>query len=147
MERAACTYPETYKVYKLCNNGSHGELINFVNISINSFPTSGDFCRLLITFANGLEPDQARHFYMDSNCLTLWWYSWKMFLKKIILKENPQMTKKHTKLHSMQRVKGQESWCILICFYLHIKTLLFSYYSTKTNILRLHYCHLRASFF
>ena len=26
----------------------------------NSLPTSGDFCHLLITFANSLDPDQAR---------------------------------------------------------------------------------------
>ena len=26
----------------------------------NSFPASGDFCHLLITFANNLDPDQAR---------------------------------------------------------------------------------------
>ena len=39
-----------------------------------SFPASGDFCRLLITFANSLDLDQARHFvgsYLDPNCLTL----------------------------------------------------------------------------
>ena len=31
-----------------------------ITIHINSFPASGDFCRLLITFANSLDPDQAR---------------------------------------------------------------------------------------
>ena len=30
----------------------------------------------------------------------------KDFLEKLILKKNPQTTKKHTKLPSMQRVKG-----------------------------------------
>ena len=47
-----------------------------------SFPSSGDFCRLLITSANSLAPDQARHFVrpnLDTNCLTLWWYSRKIF--------------------------------------------------------------------
>ena len=29
-------------------------------ISLNSFPASGDFCPLLITFANSLDPDRAR---------------------------------------------------------------------------------------
>ena len=29
-------------------------------IMFNSFPTIGDFCHLLITFANSLDPDQAR---------------------------------------------------------------------------------------
>ena len=34
----------------------------------------GDFCHLLITFANNLDPDQDRHFVgpdLDPNCLTL----------------------------------------------------------------------------
>ena len=42
--------------------------------SFNSFPASGDFCRLLITFANSLDPDQARQNVgpdRDPNCLTL----------------------------------------------------------------------------
>ena len=41
---------------------------------VNSFPASGDFCYLLITFANGLDPDQARQNVgpdLDPNCLTL----------------------------------------------------------------------------
>ena len=40
----------------------------------DSFPTSGDFCRLVITFANSLDPDQARQNVgpdLDPNCLTL----------------------------------------------------------------------------
>ena len=66
----------------------------------NSFPASGNFCRLLITFANSLDPDQARQNVgpdVDPNCLTL---------------KNPQMTKKkkkkkkHAKLPNVQRVKG-----------------------------------------
>ena len=43
----------------------------------NSFPTSVDFCCLLITFANSLDPDQARQNVgpdLDPNCLTPWWY-------------------------------------------------------------------------
>ena len=39
-----------------------------------SFLGSGDFCRLLITFANGLDPDQDRHNVgpdLDPNRLTL----------------------------------------------------------------------------
>ena len=44
--------------------------------SFNSFPAVGDFCCLLITFANSLDPDQARQNIgpdLDPNCLTLWW--------------------------------------------------------------------------
>ena len=33
----------------------------------NSLPASSDFCNLLITFANSLDPDQAQH---DPKCLT-----------------------------------------------------------------------------
>ena len=39
---------------------------------VNSFPTSGDFCSLLITFANSLDPDQACQFVgpdLGPNCL------------------------------------------------------------------------------
>ena len=42
-------------------------------------------CRLLIIFANSLDPDQARQNVgpdLDPNCLTLWWYFWKFFWKK-----------------------------------------------------------------
>ena len=47
-------------------------------------------CRLLITFANSLDPDQAQHIAglnLDPNCLTLWWYSRKNFSKRLILKK------------------------------------------------------------
>ena len=53
--------------------------------TLNSFPASGDLCCLLITFANSLDPDQARQNVgpdLDPNFLTLWWYSWKFFFKK-----------------------------------------------------------------
>ena len=39
----------------------------------NSLPASSDICHLLITFANSLDPDQARHNVgpdLDPNCLT-----------------------------------------------------------------------------
>ena len=71
---------------------------------LNSFPASGYFCHLLITFASSLDPDKAWQNVgpdLDPKCLTLWWYSWKIFLKKL----NPQMTKKHANLPSMQIVK------------------------------------------
>ena len=62
-------------------------------------PACGDFCRLLITFVNSLEPDQVQQNVgpdLDPNCLTLWWYSWQI-----------QTTTKHAKLPSMQIVKGE----------------------------------------
>ena len=42
----------------------------------NSLPANSDFCHLLITFANSLEPDQAQHNVgpdLDPNCLTPGW--------------------------------------------------------------------------
>ena len=46
--------------------------------------------RLLITFANDLAPDQAQLNVrpdQDPSCLTHWWYSWKNYSKKMILKK------------------------------------------------------------
>ena len=44
------------------NNISKYHLLKFIPsmLSVNSLPTSGDFCCLLITFANSLDPDEAR---------------------------------------------------------------------------------------
>ena len=41
---------------------------------VNSLPACNNFCRLLITFANNLDPDQARQHVrpdLDPNCLTI----------------------------------------------------------------------------
>ena len=88
----------------------------------NSYPTSGDFCRLLITFANSLDQDQARQNSrpdLDPNCLTLWWYSWKIFCTKVNLKKkkkkNPQTTKK-----SMQNYPTCKAWNVLLFALTHI---------------------------
>ena len=70
-----------------CNNFS---LYTFF-MHINSFPAGGDFCRLLITFADILAPDQVRQNVgtdLDPNCLTFWLYSRKNFLKKLIKKKS-----------------------------------------------------------
>ena len=72
--------------------------------SVNSFPACAKFCRLLITFANSLDPDQAWHNVrpdLDPNCLTLWWYSWMIVLKKLI-KKKKKKKKKHRWQKSMQ---------------------------------------------
>ena len=63
---------------------------------VHSSLAKGDVCRLLIVFANSLGPDQARQNVgpdLGPNCLTLWWYSWMNFSKKLILKKNQQTTK------------------------------------------------------
>ena len=38
-----------------------GTITDFCVQSINSFHASGDFCPLLIFYANSLDPDKARH--------------------------------------------------------------------------------------
>ena len=55
---------------------------------INSLPTSGKFCRLLITFTNSLDPDLACQnivTVLDPNCLTPWLYAWKIILNFFFL--------------------------------------------------------------
>ena len=45
-----------------------------------TLPASGNFCNLLIAFANSLDLDLARQNVgpdLDQNCLTPWWY-WKI---------------------------------------------------------------------
>ena len=46
-----------------------------MEFAFNSFHASGDFCCLLITFANSLDPDQDQQNVgtdLDQNCVTLW---------------------------------------------------------------------------
>ena len=63
----------------------------------NTFLASDDFCHLLITFANSLDPDQDRCFKLFDTLI--------VFLKEFFFKSQ-QTTKKKSreKLTSMQRV-------------------------------------------
>ena len=57
-------------------------------------------CHLLLTFANSLEPDHARHFVrpdLDSSCLTLMVYFMKEFFEKVDFENNQQAAKKNPK--------------------------------------------------
>ena len=81
---------------------------------------------MLITFANSLDPDQARQYVgldLDPNCLTLWWYFWKNFSKKLILKKinRQQQQKKNMKNYPV----GKKSTfkCHLFCHLLHFGSL------------------------
>ena len=67
--------------YFSCKKVSHIELClslktpDYLNmkIALNSILASGDFCHLLITFANSLDPDQDWQYVghdLDPNCLT-----------------------------------------------------------------------------
>ena len=51
----------------------HNCVFQIQNIyDLNSFPARGDYCRLLINFANSLDPDQARQNVghdLDPKCL------------------------------------------------------------------------------
>ena len=70
-------------------------------IHLNSSPAGGNFCHLLIFFANSLDPDQAWHYVrpdLDTSCLALWWYSWKKFMKNLILKTISKQWKKEENL-------------------------------------------------
>ena len=63
----------------------------------------GNFCRLLITFANSLGPDQdGRNIdpVLDPNGLTLWQCS-ERFLKKLIFETKSADDKNPAKLPSM----------------------------------------------
>ena len=78
-----CLYSSITTRYIYCT--SLQDLAVSVNVQNLLFPASGAFCRLLITFVNSLDPDQAWQNVrsdLDPNCLTLWWYS-KLFIKKI----------------------------------------------------------------
>ena len=65
---------------RLQHGYSAAKCIRVINpiMAVKSFPVSGDLCRLLITFGNSLNPDQARQNVgpdLDPNCLTFGWYS------------------------------------------------------------------------
>ena len=63
--------------------------------SVNNSPASGDFCRLLITFANSLDPDQARQNVgpvLDSYCLIM-----MAFLKRKQFKKKDNFKQKINK--------------------------------------------------
>ena len=75
-----------------------------MHVTNNSLPAQ---CCLLITFAHSL-PDQARQKVvpdLDLNCLTLWWYSCKIFSIKVDSEKTQQTTIK-LKLPSRQSVNG-----------------------------------------
>ena len=75
----------TYIVSFLCH-----QLGNISRLNTQSLTRCLLAHHLLITFANRLDPDQARQNVgpdLDPNCLTLKWYSKKNFSKMLILKK------------------------------------------------------------
>ena len=61
---------------------------DFFSSKVNSFPASGDFWRLLITFANSLDPDQAQQI-SDGISERFFWKSY-IFKKKSKWQKNIQ---------------------------------------------------------
>ena len=61
----------------------------------NSYLASGDFCHLLITFANSLELDQDRQNVgpdLDPNCFTMIVFR-KIFFEQVYFEKSQQTTK------------------------------------------------------
>ena len=54
--------PGLYGICLLSDINTNLLAFNLTFYQLNPFPTSGDFCRLLINFTNRLEPDQAQRF-------------------------------------------------------------------------------------
>ena len=80
-------------------------------LTLNSFPTSGYFCHLLITFANSLDPDQAQQHVgpdLDPNCLTLWWYSWKICFVNVNLKKKIYRWQKSRQKKKKKKKKNRQ---------------------------------------
>ena len=75
------------------------------NTILNSFLASGDFCHLLIFFANSLELDQDRQNASPDlypNCLTPLIVFLKDLLEKSFFNKVSRRKQKHEKLPSMQ---------------------------------------------
>ena len=77
-------------------------MVSFLS-NFNSFPASGYFCRLLIIFANSLDPDQARGLIWIQLFDMLMVFLKDFFEKVNLKKRNPQTTKKHAKLPGKQK--------------------------------------------
>ena len=59
-------------IFWIWNKCFHSLIGKLFHLMMNSFLASCDFCRLLITFANGLNQDQNVGPDLDSNHLALW---------------------------------------------------------------------------
>ena len=134
----------TQKVLNVIKAGFHrsrliyiyqmGQYRRFWYLSYRTLLVNSNFCRLLITFANSLDPDQDRHNVgpdLNPNHLTLWWCSWKNFLKKWILKKSTDDNKSMKNYPAcwvklpcwfIQRAKNSKFWSLspsisILCVY------------------------------
>ena len=93
-------HPKTIVIFFFSLQEITRQKLPFLWTCSNSVLASGDFCRLLITFANSFDPDQDRQNVgpdLDPNCLTLWWYSRKNF-DNVNFEKNQQTTKRACKI-------------------------------------------------
>ena len=75
-------------------------------LSVNSFPPSGNFCLLLITFVNSLDIDQAQQNFgpdLDPNCLMV--FLKDFFFEKVNLKKIHRQQKNNKKTKKKKQTK------------------------------------------
>ena len=65
-------------------------------------------CRLLINLANSLDSDKARLAWSGSKLLIFWWFSWKFFFEKLVLKNYQQTTKSMKNYPACNELKFQK---------------------------------------
>ena len=94
-----------FKRSDISDNFENNLLLSFISIAIFIyFHASGDFCRLLLTFANSLDPDQARQ-NVGFDLISTRLYAKKNHFENGIFEKHQQTSKHETQLPSMQRVK------------------------------------------
>ena len=87
---------------------------------LNSFLASGNFCRLLITFENSLDPDQAQQNVrpdLDPSCLT---HTLMVFVKNFLEKAGFWKTSADDKKHA--KLPSRKSKILLVPLFLPFRT-------------------------
>ena len=97
-------------------------LLWWIWISFQSFLASGDFCYLLISFANSLDPDQDRQNVgpdLFLNCLTRWFL--REFFENVYFEKSQKTTTKPSKITQHAKTesclgaeKSGSSHCLLL---------------------------------
>ena len=95
-------------------------LFSYAGLALNTFPASGDFCCLLITFANSLDQDQA---WSGSKLFDTLMVFPKDFFEKVNFKKIHRRQKMRAKILSMQRVKGMVHFVVFLNFYANKATM------------------------
>ena len=97
---------DTFQIHFICDvflwNKSDESLCHLLILLKSNF-SKKKIRNTTSAFLNRLNPDQARQNVghdLDPICLTLWWYSWKIFFLKKLIRQ-----KKHKKFQLMSQVK------------------------------------------